>query len=276
MTELQQEVIVADEQTIEVETPVVENQADNDTENQEEEQSTDEGQEEGNQEGDDSEFPKKAVNALNRKSKQLNKARASLQEQNAKIRELEAKLASFNTPIEQKSVNADDFETMDDYLKAQMDALVENKLKQTNTETEKAQLTQEQQRITQERDEYIATQAADVAKSIPDFTQTIQPYLQTLDTLPQQVADIFYSMENAPAAAYVLAKEGKLGSLPYANPYVAAAEIMSAHERGKALLSKPQNTISSAPEPMKSVKGQVKTTKNLMEGSVLKNLGLKS
>jgi len=253
-----------------------ENQASNEVE-----QETDASQEVDKPEGEDlgnkEEWPDKFANALHRKTKQLNKTRAQLQEERSRIKELEAKLNDLNTKtIEAKVVNADDFETMDAYLKAQMDALVETRLKQANSETEKAQITQEQKRLIDERDSYIATQAQEVSKSIPDFTQTIQPHLQVLDALPNEVADIFYSMENAPLAAYVLAKEGKLAHLPYANPYVAASEIMSAHERGKAMLNKPQRVaVSNAPEPMMAARGTVKTTKDFMKGDVLKNLGLK-
>jgi len=248
-----------------VDTVDVEEQADNDANEADDDieaQADDDG------DGEDGDWPKKAVNALSRKTKQLNKTRATLQESNAKIKELEAKLNALNTQQpEQKPVNADDFATVDAYLKAQMDALVETRFKQANSETEKAQLSQEQAKLVQERDSYIATQAQEVSKSIPDFTQTIQPHLRVLDTLPNEVADIFYSMENAPLAAYVLAKEGKLAHLPYANPYVAASEIMSAHERGKALLKPQKVTVSNAPEPMTAARGTVKTTKTLGQKS---------
>lgn len=243
-----------------------------------EEEESEEGQADNDSNQDGGEWPKKAVNALSRKNKLLNKTRAELQESNAKIKDLQAKIEAFNNQQNQevKSVNPDDFNTMDDYIKAQMDSLVEQRLKQANSEMEKAQLTQEQQKLTEERDTYIAEQASEASKSIPDFTQTIQPHLQTLDSLPQQVADIFYSMENAPLAAYVLAKEGKLAQLQYANPYVAANEIISAHERGKTMLSKPRKVaVSNAPDPIRGSRGTAKTTKDLSKGSVLANLGLK-
>lgn len=262
MTELNQAIETADAPET-VEAVEVENQANEDVNIETPEAEAPES------ETDESEWPKKAVNALDRKKKQLNKTRAELQEKNSRIKELEAKLASLNSaPSETKPINPDDFETMDELLQARMDALVEQKLKQTYSEQEKAQLTQEQERLTQERDGYIAEQAQEVAKSIPDFTATIQPYLQTLDALPQQIGDIFYSLENAPVAAYVLAKEGKLAGLQYANPYIAATEILSAHERGLSMVAKPQKTVvSNAPEPIRAAKGTTKTVKPLAQKS---------
>jgi hypothetical protein len=218
--------------------------------------------------GDKTEWPDKFANALHRKTKQLNKTRAQLQEERSRIKELEAKITALDAPSEQKVINPDDFETMDELLQARIDAMVEQRLKQANSQSEKAQLTQEQQKLVQERDTYVAEQANVLAKSIPDFTPTIQPYLTTLDNLPEPIADIFYSLENAPVAAYVLAKEGKLASMQFANPYVAAAEIMSAHERGMTMVSKPQKTVvSNAPEPIKGARGTAKTVKPLSQKS---------
>jgi hypothetical protein len=260
------EVIAADIEAVEpiesveaqeVET-IEEGQADNDSDNGD----VQDGESDG-------EFPKKAVNALNRKTKTINKLRARLQE-------LEAKQAVLSDSTDEfKEVNSDEFERMDDYLKAEIKSSVNQILKQTDTEKQKTQLTQEQQALLAERNQYVAQQAQDTAKSIQDFQQVIGQHTQTLDSMPESVSDIFYSIDNAPLAAYVLAKEGNLESLRYASPYVAANMIMSAEQRGMQLLNrKPQ--ISAAPEPMKGSRGQLKTTKNLMEGSVLKNLGLKS
>lgn len=250
-----QEEIVADEPIESNE----EDQANNDSENEPE----------NNSDSDDVEFPKKAVNALNRKTKTINKLRARLQELEAKQQELN------NSTEETKPVNADDFETMEEYLNAKMNALVNEQLQQSNKEQQSLQLTQEQQALLAERNQHIAQQAQEVAQAIPDFQQVIGQHTQELDSMPDTISEIFYSIDSPTVAAYVLAKEGKLESLRYSNPHVAANLIISAEQRGVQLLNKPQKS-SSVPEPMKGSKGQVKTTKNLMEGSVLKNLGLKS
>jgi predicted nucleic acid-binding Zn-ribbon protein len=221
--------------------------------------------------GDKTEWPDKFENAYSRKKKQVNKLRAELEQVRAKIAEIE------NTKPDVKSVNPDDFETMEEYLKATMDALVKTQLQQTDTEKQRTQLTQEQEALIEQRNQYIAMQAQETAKSIPDFQQVVGQHTQVLDSLPEVVTNIFHDIDNAPLAAYVLAKEGRLESLRYANPYVAANMIISAEQRGVQLLGrKPQQNYAPAPEPMKGSKGQLKTTKNLMEGSVLRNLGLKS
>lgn len=267
MTENQQEVIVADVdaiEAVEAVVPEIESIAENHADNDSDEEDTGESGE-----GSGDQFPKKAVNALNRKTKTIAKLRAKLQE-------LEAKHAQLNTVEEIKPVNSDEFDTLDAYLDAKMDALVKTQIKQTDTERQKAQITQEQQALLYERDMYVKQQAAEMAKAFPDLPQVWQQNSTALDGLPKEVADIFYSLENTAAAVYVLGKEGQIDALRYANPYVAANMIMSAEQRGKQLLSRMSQPVNNAPEPMKGAKGVSTSTKNLMQGSVLKNLGLKS
>lgn len=228
------------------------------------------------QEGDkeeSGEFPKKAVNALNRRNKTISKLRAQL-------RELEEKLAAQETqPKERTQVSPDDYETYGEYLKAEMKAEMEDQLRRQSTEQQKQHLSAQKEQLAQQRDMEIAQQAQELAAKIPDLKQTMQPHIQTLDALPQQIADIFYSLDNAPIAAYVLAKEGKLESLSHVNQAVAAYEIINAHNKGLAMIAKQSATppiVSQAPQPMKAAKGTGTFKKQLTpQDDVLKSLGLK-
>jgi hypothetical protein len=216
------------------------------------------------------EFPKKAVNALNRKNKQINKLRAQM-------RELEAKLNETpevgNKPSE---INPDDFESYGDYINAQVEALVEQKSMQSQTDMQKQQLKQQQEVLAAQRDQHIIEQAQEAAQVFSDLPQVWQENAQLLDALPKEVSDIFYSIDNAPAAVYTLAKEGKLESLLYANPSVAAYEIVNAQNRGLELLSKPKTRVSQAPEPITKARGTGSVKKQLSPNdNVLKSLGLK-
>jgi hypothetical protein len=216
------------------------------------------------------EFPKKAVNALNRKNKQINKLRAQM-------RELEAKLNETpevgNKPSE---INPDDFESYGDYINAQVEALVEQKSMQSQTDMQKQQLKQQQEALAAQRDQHIIEQAQEAAQVFSDLPQVWQENAQLLDALPKEVSDIFYSIDNAPAAVYTLAKEGKLESLLYANPSVAAYEIVNAQNRGLELLSKPKTRVSQAPEPITKARGTGSVKKQLSPNdNVLKSLGLK-
>lgn len=234
----------------------------------EQETEGDDVQEEQTHEDQDPEVRiKKMDNAIKRRDKKLAQT-------NARLRELEAKLAETQKPFEPKNVNPDDYETMDDYFKAQTEAAIENKFTQNNTDQQKAQLDAQKQQIIAERNAVILEQANEVSQTLTDLPQVWQQNAATLDALPEQVTEMFYDLDNAPVAIYTLAKEGKLQNLAYMTPHMAAHEIYSAQQRGSSLLAKPRQR-QTAPEPMRSAKGGVKTTKDLSKGSVLKNLGLK-
>jgi hypothetical protein len=222
--------------------------------------------------GDDSgevEFPKKAVNALNRKDKKINKLRAQM-------RELEAKLAESPKQTEQKEINPDDFDNYGDYINAQVEALVEQKVGQSENDMQKQQLNQQKEALKAQRDQYIIEQAQEVSQTLTDLPQVWKKNAATLDALPDEIADIFYSIDNAPAAVYTLAKEGKLESLLNANPAVAAYEIVNAQNKGMELLSKPQTRVSQAPQPITKAKGTGSVKKQLSPNDdVLRSLGLK-
>lgn len=220
--------------------------------------------------GDDVEFPKKAVNALARKTKQIHKL-------HAKLRELEDQLKKTSEVTEKpKEINPDDFDNYGDYINAQVNALVEAQLQQSQKDLHKTQLTHQQESLKTQRNQYILEQAQEVSKVLPDLPKLWQQNAQTLDSLPEQITDIFYSLENAPAAIYTLAKEGKLESLQYASPFVAAYEIINAEKRGLEILSKPQSRVSQAPSPISKAKGTGSMSKQLSPNDdVLKSLGLK-
>jgi len=248
--------------------------ADNESLEAPEKSMEDEAQNEGTEDsqdgdGEDEEFPKKAVNALNRKNKQLNKLRA-------RMRELEAKINEQPKAPEQKEVNPDDFETYADYINAQVETLVEQRVTQSQSDMQKQQLTQQQDALKAERDQYIREQANEVSQTLTDLPQVWQQNAHILDALPDSVSDIFYSIDNAPAAIYTLAKEGKLEGLLYADPNLAAYEIVNAQNRGMEMLSVPQKRVSQAPTPISKAKGTGSVKKQLSPNDdVLKSLGLK-
>lgn len=252
---------------------VADNESEESQENEEAVEAQDAEQESDNdkEESDDSgevEFPKKAVNALNRKNKQIQKLRAQM-------RELEAKLNETPKEPENKEVNPDDFENYGDYINAQVEALVEQRMGQSQTDMQKQQLEQQKQALQAQRDQYIAEQATEFSQSVPDSTQVWEQNAAVLDALPQEIADIFYSLDNAPAAVYSLAKEGKLESLLYTNPNLAAYEIVNAQNKGLELMSKPKK-VSQAPTPISKARGTGSVKKQLSSNDdVLKSLGLK-
>lgn len=217
---------------------------------------------------DEVEFPKKAVNAINRRDKKIKKLRA-------RLRELETQ--SDETPkVSQSELNPDDFDTYGEYIDAQVKSLVTQTTEQTKYDMQKQQRQQELESVKAQRDQYIIEQAQEASQTLTDLPQVWQQHAQTLDSLPKEIEDIFYSIDNAPAAVYTLAKEGKLDSLRYANPYVAAQEILNAQNKGLQLLSKPQTRVSQAPKPIEKARGTGSIKKQLSTNDdVLKSLGFK-
>lgn len=220
---------------------------------------TDAPETEGN-DSDDVEFPKKAVNALNRKNKQINKLRAELQA-------LKAKQAEVPRTPEPKRINPDDYDTMEQYLNDLADAKAESRLQQSQADMQKQQLTEQQAALEAQRLKYVEEQAHEVAQTLTDLPQLWNQNAKVLDSLPAAVEDIFYSIDNPVAAVYVLAKEGKLESLLYANPTVAAYEIINAQNKGMELLSKPQTRQSQAPQPISKARGTGTPSKSIKQMS---------
>lgn len=254
---------------------VVPGAADNDSvETQQAEQSEAVEQSTGDPRESDNEeevvFPKKAINAINRRDKKINRL-------NAQLKELEAKLSqSPEVKTDHKVINPDDFENYGDYINAQIESAVEQRTKQSTHDMQQTQLKQQQDNIKAQRQMYVIEQAQEAAKSIPDLPQVWQENAQTLDALPKEIEEIFYSLDNAPAAIYALAKEGKLDSLAYTNPYIAAQEIYNAQNKGMQLMQKPQPRISQTPTPIEKAKGTGTVKKQLTpQDDILKSLGLK-
>jgi hypothetical protein len=214
-------------------------------------------------------FPKKAVHALRYKNKQIFKLRT-------KLREIEEQLNQPFEGSETKDVNPNDFESYGDYINAKVESLVEQRIKQSQGDMHKQQMTHQQQALLEQRDQYIREQAQEVSKTFTDLPQVWEQNAQLLDALPKEIADIFFNIDNAPAAVYTLAKEGKLEGLLYANPAIAAYEIVNAQNRGLERLSRPHNNVSQAPTPITKAKGTGSVKKQLSPNDdVLKSLGLK-
>lgn len=232
-------------------------------------QETDEQQDSDEEHGGD-EFPKKAVNALNRKNKKINKLRAQLRELEAKINEVPKEASSHS------EINPDDFENYGDYINAQVESLVTKRVTQSESDMQKQQLSQQKEALKAQRDQYIIEQAQEASQTLQDLPQVWQQNAPLLDALPEQVTDIFYNIDNAPAAIYALAKEGELEGLMYDNPSVAAYKIFAAQQKGLTLLAKPQTRQSQAPTPISKAKGSGTVKKQLTPNdNVLKSLGLK-
>ena len=243
---------VVEEVEVEAETPEPVEEATDEVEEEAE-------AEESTEKKEDKPFPKKAVNALSKKEKTINKLKAKLDEQNKLIAEFEAKRKDPESQPKIEQLDADKYETYDDYIKALVEQQTTTLNHKDRFEQEEATLNQQKNAVHQEyiaaREDALAEQAQTMMAEIPDMTELLQSQGHAFDAMPDEVAQIFYEIDNAPAAAYVLAKEGKLerlGSLPVA---VAAAEIVRAQDRFEQYKPKAKQT-TNAPAPIQAAKAK--------------------
>ena len=207
------------------------------------------------------EFPKKAVNALNRAKRNNRVLTAKLRQQDAVIAELMSRVTQ-----REPEPDINKFEAYPDYLKAQL----KHELKQEMTESSRTEqvkaATAERDNTIAQRNAELASQTAEVAKAIPDYVATVSTNAAVFDSLPEDVAQLVYELDNPPVAIYALAKEGRLADLVHMSPALAAATLLQAEQRGTAYLTSTKRT-TTAPDPMRGAKGTGVANKQLHEKS---------
>lgn len=203
-------------------------------------------------------FPKKAVNALSRRDKQIGKLRAERQQLQAELEQLRSKIQAPQTQNNQVkdqdgSPKEADFDNAFDYLKA----VAKYEAKQELATGQKQQREQEyetkQQQYLQQRTQAAADLSTKYVSEIADYQQVVSEYSDVLDALPEAVQIAFLEADDPAIAAYQLAKEGKLEDLFNMSPYQAAMMIAKAEERGIA--ASKQKPVTKAPAPIASAKG---------------------
>ena len=201
-------------------------------------------------------FPKKAVNALSRRDKQIGKLQAQLAAERSelqKLREQAEKSQAADIPKE------DSFDNYGDYMKA----VARHELKQESTQEKKEQLEAQElaseQGLVEEQVRNVNEKAEIARNDIPDYQQLFTENADVLQSLPPHIEKVFLEAEEPALAFYALAKEGKLESILDMSPARAAMAIGRAEVRG-AELSKAK-PVTKAPAPIASLKGAGKTSK---------------
>ena len=215
---------------------------------------------------DDVPFPKKAVNALSRRDRQIGKLRAEQQQLHAELQRLKAQAQPQEQSNSQRPSDypdEDKFDNYGDFLKAVARYEARQEMAEgSKRQQQEFQSIQEQQWVAK-REAEIADQASEAASSIPDFAQTIAEYSDVIDSFPPQLERLFLECEEPAMAFYALAKEGKLEDLIHMTPYRAAMEIGRAQDRGSALSQR--KPITKAPAPIAPAKGIGSTGKSLAD-----------
>lgn len=199
---------------------------------------------------DDAPFPKKAVNAISRRDKQIAKLRGQIQELQARVQAPQ--------PSQQKQLNEADFESYGDYLKADITQKAKQDLIK---EFEQQKIAEKQTELVREQMAHHEAKSAEYAKTIPDYQHVFMESADVIDALPEHVAQAFLEADDAPLAFYALAKEGNLEALANLSPHRAAIEIGKAELRGAEMIK--ARKVTQAPAPMKPNKGTATGTKSI-------------
>lgn len=203
-------------------------------------------------------FPKKAVNALSRRDKQIGKLQAQLAAERselAKYREQQSKVPTNNSPSE------DSYDNYGEYLKAVARHEAKQELSQVHKQQEEQQITSQQETWVAERSDYAIEKAKSAIESISDYKQLFMENADILQSLPPHIERAFFEAEEPALAFYALAKEGKLDALMDMSPARAAIEIGKAEMRGETLSK--ARTITKAPAPIEALKTVGGSTKTL-------------
>lgn len=208
-------------------------------------------------------LPKNVKKALDKNRRYIR----NLREREKALREEIEKLKAEK--VEPKELKEEEFEgSYGDFIKQQAIEEAKALLSQNQQQQKIDQLTQQQQQLYAEQDQVIAQEVSEYAKQSDDFANVVRDHAAEFDTLPQEVAAMFYDLENPSLAAYAIAKEGKIDNLKYMSPYMAASEIMAAQERGRRYLDQTsKKQVSKAPAPINAIKGKSSGSKSLADMS---------
>jgi hypothetical protein len=239
----------------------VDNQGNSDN-NQQHEGGQHEGADGPQPEGDDQPFPRKAVNAINRKTREIRKLRAQLRD--VERREAELKTSAPAAPTEPSE---DGFDNYGDYLKARQDWL--NDKTQSGNKAQQAQdgVSSEKQQIRSNLETVIYQETVQQVSTNPEVKQVMaNPHVQQiLEAMPDSINELLYEIDEPFAAIYGLIRDGRLQDIYSMSPTIAAAELINAQHRGRMYLerSKGSNTnaapagsqeyqppVSQAPRPL--------------------------
>ena len=147
-------------------------------------------------------FPKKAVNALSRRDKQIAKLRAEMAAKDAelsKYRQPQAQIQE-NKVSTDSAPNQDDYEDYSDYLEAKILHRMKQEQKERESALNQQAETSKQQIWEAEREQVIAKNAENHKAQIPDFAKVIEEYADVADSLPPEIQRAFLEADDAALA----------------------------------------------------------------------------
>lgn len=201
-------------------------------------------------------FPKKAVNAISRRDKQIGKLRAEREQLAAELNKFRAQ-STQTKPANTGAPKEAEFTNYADFLEAKNAYAIEQKFAERDTKHEETQRTTQEKAWISEREQALSVKAQQFVKEMPDAAALVEEYSDVIDEFSPQLQRLFLEADNAPLAFYNLAKEGKLESLASMSLARAAMEI------GRAETQAATKPKTKAPTPLPAARGSVAPSKSL-------------
>lgn len=207
----------------------------------------------------DEPFPKKAINALSRRDKQIGKLRAQYEQAQAEINRLRQQAPQQpQKPQGDGEPKESDFDNYADYMRAVQKYDLQQEVAKLEGKQQQTQHSKEEQAWIAQNEQVVALAAQKFIKENPEAQAVIEENADIADEFSPELQRVFLEAgEAAPIAFHNLAKEGKLEALMQMSPAKAAIEI----GRAAAQAVKPKPT-TKAPAPMSPAKGTASGTKD--------------
>lgn len=199
--------------------------------------------------------------------KALNKKNRYIDNQRQRIRTLEAEMQKLQSQASQNKTTAPEmekFESVMDYMDAKQNYTLEQKLAEQAQQQQMTALQQQQAVLREQQAQGIAETMNELLTSNPDVAKVISQHAPVIQNMPPHIESLMLEIDNAPAATYALAKEGRLQDLYFMPPHIAAAHLVQAEIRGEQYLQQTARVVKTqAPAPIGSLKGTGKSSKSL-------------
>lgn len=152
------------------------------------------------------------------------------------------------------------FESVIDYMKADQTYTVEQALAKQQNEHKMSVLKQQQEIARQQQAENVAAQMNEMISTNQDVQKVISSNASVIQQMPAHIEQLMAEIDNAPAATYALAKEGRLQDLYHMPPHIAAAHLVQAEIRGEQYLQQAAKPKVQAPAPIGKPAGSGKSS----------------
>lgn len=189
--------------------------------------------------------------------KALNKKNRYIDNQRQRLRSLEAEVQRLKSSTQdtKPAPEMDKFDSVIDYMKADQSYTLDQKLAEQAQAAQLSNLEAQKQLVRQEQTQAMAETMSELLNSNPDVKTVITKNSSIIQGMPPHIEALMYEIDDAPAATYALAKEGRLQDLYYMPQHIAAAHLVQAEIRGQQYLQQSARPRQTAPEPIGSLKG---------------------